>query len=138
MKRKTNTPPKPRNNVARNMPNAASGSGVHKDRKASTKRGEPPKHKKPKEEYMENLQYKLIREMNNNLDDEGAMAKGQLKSMYRKAKRLYRMLDDYDQLDGWVQSKLTIATDHVDTIYDFLRNNKQDTTGDYLSKKNKS
>ena len=135
MKRTTKSLTKKRNNVARYMPKATSGGGAHKSKKAAVKRGDTPKHKKSKEEYMENLQYKLIREMNENLDDEGAMAKGQLKSMYRKAKRLYRMLDDYDQLDGWVQSKLTIAADHVDTVYDFLRNNKQDTTGDYLSKK---
>lgn len=133
MKKRTPKTPTKRNPVARSAPRAASGGGAHTSKKAAYKRGDPPKHKK-REEYTESLQYKLIKEMNENLDNEGAMAKGQLKSMYRKAKRLYRMLDDYDQLDGWVQSKLTIATDHVDTIYDFLRNNKQDTTGEYLSK----
>lgn len=126
MKRKTLTK---RNPVAQHAKKATSGGGAHTD-----KRKKKPKHKK-REEYTESLQYKLIREMNENLDDEGAMAKGQLKSMYRKARRLYTMLDDYDQLDGWVQSKLTIAADHIDTVYDFLKNNKQDTTGEYLSKK---
>jgi hypothetical protein len=126
--------PTRRNPVAQHAKKATSGGGAHKSKKAAVKRGDNPKHKK-REEYMENLQYKLIREMNENLDDEGAMAKGQLKSVVKKAKALYRMLDDYDQLDGWVQSKLTIAADHIDTVYDFLRNNKQDSTGNYLSKK---
>lgn len=123
------TIPTKRNPVARNAPKAASGGGAHTD-----KRKKNPKHKK-RGKYMEGLQYKLVREMNENLDDEGAMAKGELKSMYRKARRLYRMLDDYDQLDGWVQSKISVAAHDIETVYDFLMNSKQDSTGEYLSKK---
>jgi hypothetical protein len=30
------------------------------------------------------------------------------------------------QLDGWVQSKITKAADYINSVHDFLMNNKQE------------
>lgn len=60
------------------------------------------------------------------VDDEGAMAKGQLMQMVSQASMLARMMDDNKQLDGWVQSKLTMAADYLDSVHDYLMHNKQD------------
>jgi hypothetical protein len=59
-------------------------------------------------------------------DDEGRMARGQLNRMINQASGLVRVMDDYKQLDGWVQSKLTMASDYLDSVHDYLMHNKQD------------
>jgi len=60
------------------------------------------------------------------VDDEGAMAKGQLMRMVNQASGLARIMNDDTQLDGWVQSKLTMASDYLDSVHDFLMHSKQD------------
>ena len=60
------------------------------------------------------------------VDDEGKMAKGQLMRMVNQASALAQMMDDNKQLDGWVQSKLTMASDYLDSVHDYLMHNKQD------------
>jgi hypothetical protein len=54
-------------------------------------------------------------------DQEGDMAKTQLKTMMDAAQELYDMLGDDDNLPEWVQSKLTKATDYVDSVRDYLK-----------------
>ena len=60
------------------------------------------------------------------VDDEGNMARGQLMRMVNQASALAPMMDDYKQLDGWVQSKLTMASDYLDSVHDYLMHNRQD------------
>ena len=60
------------------------------------------------------------------VDDEGKMAKGQLMRMVNQASALAQMMEDDKQLDGWVQSKLTMASDYLDSVHDYLMHNKQD------------
>jgi hypothetical protein len=64
--------------------------------------------------------------MKEEADDEGRMARGQLNRMINQASGLVRVMDDYKQLDGWVQSKLTMASDYLDSVHDYLMHNKQD------------
>lgn len=60
------------------------------------------------------------------VDDEGNMARGQLMKMAKQATSLAMMMHDDKQLDGWVQSKLTMASDYLDSVHDYLMNNVQD------------
>ena len=64
--------------------------------------------------------------MSEEVDDEGSMAKGQLNRMIDQATNLVRIMDDKKQLDGWVQSKLTMASDYLDSAHDYLMHSKQD------------
>jgi hypothetical protein len=64
--------------------------------------------------------------MSEEVDDEGKMAKGQLMRMVNQASALAQMMEDDKQLDGWVQSKLTMASDYLDSVHDYLMHNKQD------------
>jgi len=54
------------------------------------------------------------------------MAKTQLKTMMDAAQELYDMMDDDDNLPEWVQSKITKATDYIDTVRDYLKSNNDD------------
>ena len=54
-------------------------------------------------------------------DYEGSMAKGQLKTMIDAAQQLHDMLKDDENMPEWVQSKITKATDYIDTARDYMK-----------------
>ena len=54
-------------------------------------------------------------------DDESDMAHGQLYSVKDLADKLCNMIDDGEQLDAWVQAKLTKAEDYLNSVYNYLR-----------------
>lgn len=53
-------------------------------------------------------------------DDEGGMAKRQLYKAAKYAMMLHDSLQDEDQLEGWVQSKITKAADYLGTVAHYL------------------
>lgn len=53
-------------------------------------------------------------------EGEGRMLKGQLVSIMANAEKLYHMIDENDQFEDWVQSKITMAEDYVNTAYSYL------------------
>ena len=53
-------------------------------------------------------------------DHEVSMAQGDLYEMAKKAIALHKMLDSVDQLEGWVQAKITLAADYISTVHDYL------------------
>ena len=54
------------------------------------------------------------------MDREGDMAKGQLYHTAKNAMTLFDSLKDEDQLEGWVQSKITKAGDYMKSVRDYL------------------
>lgn len=54
-------------------------------------------------------------------DQEGDMAKTQLKTIISAAQELHDSLSADDNLPEWVQSKLTLAQDYVTTVRDYLK-----------------
>jgi len=59
----------------------------------------------------------------NEYDQEGEMAKTQLKTIVRNAQDLMKMLGDDDNLPEWVQNKITKANDYLDSATDYLKAN---------------
>lgn len=59
-------------------------------------------------------------------DYEGDMAKTQLRTMIDAAQELHDMLDDNENMPEWVQSKITKATDYIDSVRDYLKSEKND------------
>lgn len=57
-------------------------------------------------------------------DEEGSMAKSQLKVIADAAAELHNMLDDKANLPEWVQSKITLAKEYIDTARDYLKSEK--------------
>jgi hypothetical protein len=62
-------------------------------------------------------------------DHEGDMAKDDLETIVRAARRLTGMLDDNENMPEWVQSKITKAADYVDTAADYIESNKEQAVG---------
>jgi hypothetical protein len=53
-------------------------------------------------------------------DDESDMAKSQLHSIESNTSKLLSKIDNNEQLDAWVQAKLTKAQDYLQSVYDYL------------------
>jgi hypothetical protein len=65
---------------------------------------------------------------------EGAMAITQLKTMMRHAEHMMGMMKEDTDLPEWVQSKITLATDYVQTAHDYLMSEmKEEVEENYVS-----
>jgi len=53
-------------------------------------------------------------------DDEADMAHSQLYNIKRLSTELCDMIDSEEQLDAWVQAKLTKAEDYLQSVYGYL------------------
>ena len=62
----------------------------------------------------------------NEYDNEGEMAKGQLRTVMSAAEDLMNLLDDEDNLPEWAQSKITKAVDYLDSVRDYMASEAQD------------
>jgi hypothetical protein len=66
-----------------------------------------------------------------NDDGEGYMAKAQLMSLNKQSGELYNMLGDNEELEAWIQSKITKASDYINAVYNYMQyeKNKANTIG---------
>lgn len=53
-------------------------------------------------------------------DHEGQMAKSDLMSIHKKAGEVYNMLGDNEELEGWVQAKITKAAEYINSVHNNL------------------
>jgi len=61
-------------------------------------------------------------------DDESDMALSQISSIIELSNDLKSLISDGDQLDAWVQSKLTKSQDYLNSVYNYLRGEKEQET----------
>ena len=59
-------------------------------------------------------------------DTEGGMAKQQIITAAKLAIKLAEHMQPDTQLDAWVQTKISLASDYIETVFDFLVNGEQD------------
>jgi hypothetical protein len=57
--------------------------------------------------------------------EEGDMAKNELQTIIRAARKLSGMLDNNDDMPEWTQKKITKAADYVDTAADYISSQKE-------------
>lgn len=53
-------------------------------------------------------------------ESEGSMAKADLYRAAKHSMKLFQMIQDGQQLEGWVQAKITKAADYLDSIYHYM------------------
>ncbi len=53
-------------------------------------------------------------------DDEGRMAKADLYKLANYSLKLFKQLDENQQLEGWVQAKITKAADYIASVYHYM------------------
>ena len=63
----------------------------------------------------------LLEDYHKESSDEIQMAKIQLKSIMADAADILQQLEGHEQLDSWIQSKLTMADDYLTTVKKYLQ-----------------
>lgn len=58
-------------------------------------------------------------------DHEGRMAKGELRDMIKNGLMLYKLIDKEDELPGWVSSYITLASDYMHSVAEYMTEDKQ-------------
>ncbi len=53
-------------------------------------------------------------------DHEAKMARADLYKLAQYSAKLFKMINENDELDGWVQSKITKAADYISSVYHYL------------------
>ncbi len=53
-------------------------------------------------------------------DPEGEMAGKQAEMAVKHANKIAQMVENMDELEDWVQAKLTLATDYLQTVSEYL------------------
>jgi hypothetical protein len=68
-------------------------------------------------------------------DREGEMGRNEIHTMMRNAKQLEKMLGNDDDLPEWVQKKLSLASDYMQTIADYLASEKETDAEDQTGRR---
>ena len=63
-------------------------------------------------------------------DEEGEMAKSQSRTIADAAEELQSMLGDNENLPEWVQKKISLAQEYIDSARDYLKANRPDQDGE--------
>jgi hypothetical protein len=57
-------------------------------------------------------------------DHEAKMAKADLYKLAQYSAKLFKMIEEGEELDGWVQAKITKASDYISSVYHYLEYEK--------------
>jgi hypothetical protein len=57
-------------------------------------------------------------------EEEGRMSKAKLMSVHKNAAEVYNMIGDNENLEPWVQDKITKAADYINSVYNHLQYEK--------------
>lgn len=57
-------------------------------------------------------------------DHEAEMARADLYKLAKYSVKLFRMIEEGEELEGWVQAKITKASDYVSSVYHHLEYEK--------------
>ena len=60
------------------------------------------------------------RDWNHGQDHEGSMAHGELKDAISNASKIQNMIGDNDNLPGWVSSYITLASDYLHSVAEYM------------------
>lgn len=62
---------------------------------------------------------------NHMIDHEGRMAKGELRDMIKNGLIIYKSFDKNDELPGWVSSYITLASDYMHSVMEYMVEDEQ-------------
>lgn len=76
--------------------------------------------KEPMKKAVADKKKKVTEGVLDSSDDDGWMAKSQLYKLAKYAAELHRMINDSDDLEPWVQAKITSASDDISAVKHYL------------------
>jgi hypothetical protein len=90
----------------------------------TSKYDDSPKLKGKQTELPDELQANIVDENHLNWpptqDHESTMAKGELRDMIKSGMKIYNIIKPNQQLPGWVSAYITLASDYMDSVADYL------------------
>lgn len=63
-------------------------------------------------------------------DHEGTMARGELGSLLRNTQALHDMIGADDELPGWVSGYITLASDYMNSVAQYMKQDDEDEGDD--------
>ena len=57
-------------------------------------------------------------------DHEAKMARAELYKLNQYSAKLFKLIGENDELDGWVQAKITKAADYISSVYHYMEYEK--------------
>jgi len=66
------------------------------------------------------LKSEITEDHDNHEDVEGRRAKAQLFKLMKYSHKLISLLDDDDDLESWIQDKISVASDNMSSVYHYL------------------
>jgi hypothetical protein len=107
----------------------ADGKVNHKDKKINDRRTAKLEESDESNEDESVVTEDVTGAVNNmeddNVDDhEGQMAKADLLSIHKKAGELYNMISEDEELEGWVQAKITKAAEYINAVHNSMQYEK--------------
>jgi len=69
---------------------------------------------------------KMVKEEMSNMlpakehDHEAAMAKAELRAMITNGATLYKMIQEGQELSGWVSAYITLASDYINSVHEYM------------------
>lgn len=85
---------------------------------AEAVKSNPKKHKIAKK-IVSITENRLLKEFHEEGEDK--MIKAQLLSIMENAKKLYHMIEENQEMEDWIQSKITIAEDYLRATYGYMK-----------------
>ena len=81
------------------------------------------------DKFREAIRAMVKEEMTNMLpsqhhDHEAKMAKGELRDMITNGAELYKMIQEGDNLPGWVSAYITLAADYMHSVHEYMIENQ--------------
>jgi len=58
-------------------------------------------------------------------DHEAKMAKGELRDMIKLGAELYNMIEEGDEIPGWISAYITLASDYIHSSHQSMLQSKQ-------------
>jgi hypothetical protein len=58
-------------------------------------------------------------------DHEAKMAKSELRDMLKNGAELYNMIQEGQELPGWVSAYITLSSDYIHSVYEYMVENEQ-------------
>jgi uncharacterized protein YdaT len=91
----------------------------------TSKYNDDPKLKGKQKKLPDELQAQLVKNESHlswppTQDHEATMAKGELRDMINNAAKVYQMVQPNQQLPGWVSGYITLASDYMHSIAEYL------------------
>jgi len=90
----------------------------------TSKYDDSPKLKGKQTNLPDELQANIVDENHLNWpptqDHEATMAKGELRDMIKSGMKIYNIIKPNQQIPGWVSAYITLASDYMDSVADYL------------------